>query len=95
MLLMFYFELVYYRRPTMLQEGKVYTCLSVSQLVYSWREVPLPMVHLTSPYKTPSGHGTSGPPSPLFVTSGGHHWRPVKTCSLQDPLPLTSADIYW
>ena len=25
-----------------------------------------------------------------LVTSGGHHWRPVQTCSLQAPLGLTS-----
>ena len=24
---------------------------------------------------------------PLLMTSGGHHWRPVQTCSLQDPPP--------
>ena len=33
------------------------------------------------------GHGTlptgTAPPH-LLVTSGGHHWRPVQTCSLQD-----------
>ena len=30
---------------------------------------------------------------PLLVTSGGHHWRPLQTCSLEDPLPsvLTSS----
>ena len=22
-------------------------------------------------------------PMPLLVTSGGHHWRPVQTCSLE------------
>ena len=26
----------------------------------------------------------------LLVTSGGHHCRPVQTCSLQTPLVLTS-----
>ena len=32
-------------------------------------------------------HGTLG--APLLVTSGGHHWRPVQKCSLEDPpLPL-------
>ena len=37
----------------------------------------------------PSGHTY-----PLLVTSGGHPWRPVQTCSLQDlptPLVLTSS----
>ena len=29
-----------------------------------------------------------GPPGPsLLATSGCHHWRPVQTCSLQNPLP--------
>ena len=34
------------------------------------------------------------PPQPLAVTSGGHHWRLVQTCSLEDPTP-TSTDIWW
>ena len=34
------------------------------------------------------------PPQPLAVTSGGHHWRRVQTCSLEDPTP-TSTDIWW
>ena len=33
-------------------------------------------------------------PGPLLVTSGGHHWRPVQTCSLEDP-PPTSTDNWW
>ena len=53
----------------------------------------------------PLRHGTSGTtqsyrvdiehqPYPLLVTYGGHHWRPVQNCSLQDPPPpvLTSSD---
>ena len=32
-------------------------------------------------------------PHSLLVTSGGHHLRPVQTCSLQDP--VTGADIWW
>ena len=30
----------------------------------------------------------------MLVTSGGHHWRPVQTCSLYDPT-CTGADIWW
>ena len=30
----------------------------------------------------------------LLVISGGHHWRPVQTCSLED-LPLFSPPMYW
>ena len=32
--------------------------------------------------------------APLLVTSGDHHWRPIQTCSLQDPSP-TGTDIWW
>ena len=42
--------------------------------------------------------GHVDPPSPLLVTSGGHHWRPVQTCSLdltvQGASPITT-DIWW
>ena len=46
------------------------------------------------------GHGTPNIPEmrripiPLLLTSGGHHWIPVQTCSLEDPPPLllTSRD---
>ena len=44
-----------------------------------------------SPGLAPPRHGTWGPPWPLpppwtwdLVTSGGHDWRPVQTCSLQN-----------
>ena len=30
-------------------------------------------------------------PNPLLVTPGGHHWRPVQTCSLED---LTQAILF-
>ena len=48
----------------------------------------------------PTGHGTplhSTPTLPPLVTSGGQDWRPVQTCSLEDPFPplvLTYGD-YW
>ena len=43
-----------------------------------------PPQHLPYP---PSIHGTPllPVPSPLLVTSGGHHWTPVQTCSFEDP----------
>ena len=53
--------------------------------------------------RPPYGYGTwIPPPSPrhgtwisyLLLTSGGHHWRPVQTCSLEY-LPPTSTDTYW
>ena len=46
-----------------------------------------------SPNPTPLDitHGTP-PPGPgwLLVTSGGHHWTPVQTCSFKDPRRVTS-----
>ena len=35
----------------------------------------------------PRPHPSYIGPHPLLVTSGGHHWRPVQTCSLEDPTP--------
>ena len=35
----------------------------------------------------PPGHQTW---DPLLLTSGGHHWRPVKTCSFRDHLSVAS-----
>ena len=35
-------------------------------------------------------HGTY----PLLLTSGGHHWRPVQTCTPEE-LPPHQSDIYW
>ena len=33
---------------------------------------------------------------PPLLTSGGYHWRPVRTCSLEDqPPPPTSTYIWW
>ena len=41
---------------------------------------------------------TSDLPQPLLLASGGHHWRPVQTCSLEDlpppSPPLTSGGGY-
>ena len=45
-----------------------------------------------------SDHGTSCPsPTPLLLTSGGHHWRPVQTCSPEIPIPsgVTSGGGHW
>ena len=34
--------------------------------------------------------------SPLLLSCGGDHWRPIQTCSLEDlPLPPHSTDIHW
>ena len=56
----------------------------------------LPMVHWTLPYTDPhpqtwdltvQGHLD---PAPSLVTSGGQDWKPVQTCSLEEP-PLLLA----
>ena len=42
------------------------------------------------------GHGDPLTPAPLIVTSGGHHWRPVQTYSLDltvQPPPPVLTDI--
>ena len=50
-----------------------------------------PQPTLTSDIGTP-GHG----PFPQLLTSCGHHRRPVQTCLLRTPHPLsTSTDIWW
>ena len=78
-------------------EGNVFICVcpSVSQSVHGG--VPCDHypwcigTHYTGPLSAAlahPGHGTSGPSPhpPLLVTSGGHQWRCVQICSLQDPL---------
>ena len=56
---------------------------------------PLSMMHWTSVYRSypfPPDMGSQGPIVLPLVTSGGHHWRPVQTCSLPEPsLVLTSS----
>ena len=50
---------------------------------------PISKMHWASLYRPPSTapgirHGTWWP---LLLTSGGHHWRPVQTCSFEDLSP--------
>ena len=50
-------------------------------------------------------HQTSDPhhgqqawdPQPVhyLVTSGGHHWKPVQTCSFEDPPAPPGSEIWW
>ena len=58
---------------------------------------PLSIMHWTllySPPPLPPTHiGPHWTGSPASVLSGGHHWRPVQTCSLLDP--PTGAGIWW
>ena len=60
---------------------------------YPWSIGPL-CTGPPSPGPGPSSvdmrHWTPSPPKtpwPLLMTSGGNHWWPVQTCSLEDPLP--------
>ena len=43
-------------------------------------------MHWTYPISLDMGPGHLLHP-PLLLTSGGHHWRPVQTCSLEDLTP--------
>ena len=82
---------VYYCLPTKFREGNVFTdvCLSIHRLgVPMW---PLTMVctsnckALLAPIQTwDMGHGDSPAPTLpcLHGIYGGHHWRPIQTCSL-------------
>ena len=50
------------------------------------------------PHSPDMRHETSPSPGhetwyPLLVTSGGDHWRPIQTCSLEDD--PTTTDICW
>ena len=47
---------------------------------------PLLDIRYMAPSPVPSTSDIDPPgPGPLLMTSGGHHWRPVQTCSLEDP----------
>ena len=84
--------------PMKLWEGNVYTGVSLSFCSGGIPMWPLFMVHSTSLYRalspTPTPDIRHGTPSPTqLVTSGGHHWRSVQTCSLEKP--HTGTDIWW
>ena len=87
----------YYRSPTMLREGNVFTdvCVSIcSQGAgslcdhYPWyighhcKSPPNPLD--IRPGTPPPPRHQALIPSPLLVTSGGYHWRPVQTCSFDN-----------
>ena len=42
----------------------------------------------------PSAYGTSLYWVPLVI-SGGQDWRPIPTCSLENPLPVLTSDSFW
>ena len=87
----------FYPLTTKLREGNVFSRVFLFTGVLTVQPPPpaLPPSRHGTSRQGPPGHGTSlhRDPSPLLVTSDGHHWRPVQTSSLQDP--LTSTDIWW
>ena len=84
-----------YRPPTKLWEGNVFICVCPSVNLSVHRRSPCDhYLWCIGPYCTglhpqpwPLWTSDLGPQAsvPLLVTSGGHHWRPVLTCSFEDP----------
>ena len=85
--------------------GKVmFSHVSVCHSVQGDPMWPLPMMYwdMGTPPPAPRYQtwvvitGNMGPTS-LLLTSGGHHWRPVQTCSLEDQPPLhpSGTGLYW
>ena len=60
-------------------EGYVFT-----RICLSFHRGGVPHVNITHDAQS---HQDMGPPwpGPLLVTSGGHHWIPVQSCSFEDP----------
>ena len=52
---------------------------------------PALVAHPDIRYGTPH----HGPAQHLLVTSDGHHWRPVQTCSFEDPPPPPTGTDVW
>ena len=91
-------SILYYRPPTKLREGNVFTrvCVCLSNMGRGGPMWPIFIMHWTSMYSPPSRHGTSldRDPQPPLGTSGGNHWIPVQTCSLQG-ISSSGAAIWW
>ena len=83
---------IHYYPPTKLREGNAFIRVCLSAGVPMW---PLSLMHWTSlcrSYPFPPDMGSQDPLVFPLVTSGGHHWRPVQTCSLPErSLVLTSS----
>ena len=82
-------ELTFTSPPTKLREGTVFSRVCLSMILSTGRKGPLPTIHWTSVYITPSPDPISPPPTPtwdltlhgpLLVTTGVQDWRPVQTC---------------
>ena len=67
----------------------VSVCQSVSQSVCPQGGLHVTITHdaLNLTVQPP----TSNMGTPLLETSGGHHWRLVKTCSLEAPPPVLTS----
>ena len=82
-----------------LWKGNVFSHVCLSFCLFMGDPMwPLLMMHWTSPCMEPLFQAQSWPQAPiqnphscapLLVKSGGQDWRPVQTCSLEDPLVLT------
>ena len=85
-------KITFYRPPTKLRKGNVFigVCHSVqgrgNDALDFPVQPPLPGHRTWYPLALTPRRGTSLN-SPLLVTSGSHHWRPVQTCSLKDTPP--------
>ena len=89
------FSFIFYHPPTKLRGVNVFTdvCLSFCS-GGSHVTITHDALDLTVHPPTDMGpHSTGTSPA---VTSGGHHWRPVQTCSLQNlPPPVLTSGDYW
>ena len=95
----------FYRPSTKLWEGNVFTrfCLFTGGPHMTIANDSLDLI-VQCPTQPCIRHGTRAPKTLnkgtprlalglLLVTSGGHHWRPVQTCSLRTP--STGTDVWW
>ena len=56
----------------------------------TWNLGPSPPTSVLGPTPTPRTSDMGVTP---LLTSGGQHWKPVQTCSLEDSPPMS--DIWW
>ena len=66
--------------PAKLREGNVFTGAFHS---VCWRGPRVTITHDVLGPTRPTPHT-----GPLLLTSGGHHWKPIQTCSLEE-LPIS------
>ena len=76
--------------------GKVmFSVVSVCHFVRRGSHVSITNHHTGTPYLcTRNAPSQSSPHPALLMASGGQHWKPVETCSLEDH-PPTGTDIWW